>query len=259
MRSRLASRGGAGADDDDDAEAAAAAAPLKLLRPWRRCCCCCANLLLLLLLPLPLPLPLLTSPAVDHRLRCCRRGFEGSRGRDGTRRGYSKSCEASTALRPRCLTGQRGACTRRVPAQAKSRESRGAVQANRRPVATAGANPPPLWPPTLPLPPSHELRLVLAGICDLDDARRGQQMAITECGWSRSGRWVVSARCAPQRGTELVVCPSGTKRLDRARRRRPGTARRDGKITITGRGWGCWGQRIASARPVPGPSSPIRM
>ena len=104
MRSRLASRGGAGADDDDDAEAAAAAAPLKLLRPWRRCCCCCANLLLLLLLPLPLPLPLLTSPAVDHRLRCCRRGFEGSRGRDGTRRGYSKSCEASTALRPRCLT-----------------------------------------------------------------------------------------------------------------------------------------------------------
>ena len=59
MRSRLASRGGAGADDDDDdAEAAAAAAPLKLLRPWRRCCCCCANLLLLLLLPLPLPLPL---------------------------------------------------------------------------------------------------------------------------------------------------------------------------------------------------------
>ena len=170
-----------------------------------------------------------------------------------------KSCEASTALRPRCLTGQRGACTRRVPAQAKSRESRGAVQANRRPVATAGANPPPLWPPTLPLPPSHELRLVLAGICDLDDARRGQQMAITECGWSRSGRWVVSARCAPQRGTELVVCPSGTKRLDRARRRRPGTARRDGKITITGRGWGCWGQRIASARPVPGPSSPIRM
>ena len=30
-----------------------------------------------------------------------------------------KSCEASTALRPRCLTGLRGACTRRVPAQAK--------------------------------------------------------------------------------------------------------------------------------------------
>ena len=126
MRSRLASRGGAGADDDDDAEAAAAAAPLRLLRPWRRCCCCCANLLLLLLLlPLPLPLLLLTSPAVDHRLRCCRRGFEGSRGRDGTRRGYSKSCEASTALRPRCLTGQRGACTRRVPAQAKSRSPEG--------------------------------------------------------------------------------------------------------------------------------------
>ena len=55
------------------------------------------------------------------------RGFEGSRGRDGTRRGYSKSCEASTALRPRCLTGQRGACTRRVRAQAKSRSPEGGM------------------------------------------------------------------------------------------------------------------------------------
>ena len=174
--------------------------------------------------------------------------------------------DTQSRVKPRPLCGRGASQDREEPARAACRHKQN-LESLEGPCKLIGG-PSRRRAPTLRpfgLPPSLSLRPMScawswrASICDLDDARRGQQMAITECGWSRSGRWVVSARCAPQRGTELVVCPSGTKRLDRARRRRPGTARRDGKITITGRGWGCWGQRIASARPVPGPSSPIRM
>ena len=54
-------------------------------------------------------------------------------------------------------------------------------------------------------------RLALPRIWDLDGARRGQQIAITGCGWRRTGEGIESARSAPRVGAELVGRPLSQK------------------------------------------------